>query len=285
MDPLIGMAVLGGCAATLVGQAVLVRKRTPRLPAASGATCGSIMSILVKNPELRLLVVGESTAVGVGVSTQDEALASQLARKLSADADQCVQWRALGRIGVTVSEATQEFADSLRRERADIVVVALGVNDTLHMNPPQRWYRELRTFTRDLQASVGCKLIVLSPIPPLWKFRCLPQPLRSAIGLHAFVLDRVSRRLARDEPGLLYVPVPFDDQERLLSSDRFHPSGAGYEMWASYLARAIAENLAERGGIASPVSIPNEAPNELGLSTPCLATTQSPAENCPQVSV
>lgn len=245
MDPLLGMAVLGGWAATLVGQAVLVKRRTPRLPAASGATCGSTVSTIatVREPTLRLLVVGESTAAGVGVDTQDEALASQLARRLSAHTDKGVQWRALGKIGVTVNEAAQEFADALRHERADIVVIALGVNDTLRLSPPQRWYRELRTFTRQLQANVGCKLIVLSPIPPLWKFRCLPQPLRSTIGLHAFVLDRVSRRLARSEPGLLYVPVPLNDQQRLLCHDRFHPSSAGYDLWASYLARAIAKRL------------------------------------------
>jgi lysophospholipase L1-like esterase len=247
------------------------------LPAASGATCGSTIT---NEPELRLLVVGESSAVGVGVSTQDEALASQLARRLSADLGKGVQWRALGRIGVTVSEATQEFAESLRHERADIVIVALGVNDTLHLNPPQRWYRELRTFTRYLQANVGCKLIVLSPIPPLWKYRCLPQPLRSAIGLHAFLMDRASRRLAHDEPGLLYVPVPLDDQQHLLCRDRFHPSGAGYDLLASYLARAVAKELTERGTTA-PLSTANK-PAPL---TPCLQRVQSPVAGCDDASL
>ena len=60
----------------LLWQAQHVRRTTPRLPVAGGALAGEIGT----GARLRLLVVGESTAVGVGAAHHGEALAGELAR-------------------------------------------------------------------------------------------------------------------------------------------------------------------------------------------------------------
>jgi lysophospholipase L1-like esterase len=77
----------------------------------------------------------------------------------------------------------------------------------------------------------------------LWKFRSLPNPLRLILGLEAWLLDRVNRRLAGSSRRLLYVPIPLAHQSRELAADRFHPSRAGYQTIASHLARAIARTV------------------------------------------
>ena len=54
----------------LLWQGQYVRRRTPRLPEASGARVG----VTGTGKDLRLLVLGDSSAAGVGVETQSDAL-------------------------------------------------------------------------------------------------------------------------------------------------------------------------------------------------------------------
>jgi len=61
----------------LVWQGKQTRRTTPRLPEAGGEPHGQYGD---GEPALRLLVIGESTAAGVGVAHHQDGLASQLAR-------------------------------------------------------------------------------------------------------------------------------------------------------------------------------------------------------------
>lgn len=63
----------------LLYQGKRARRTTPRLPEAGGAPCGQYGE---GAPARRVLVIGESTAAGVGVETHDQGLASQLAREI-----------------------------------------------------------------------------------------------------------------------------------------------------------------------------------------------------------
>jgi len=53
-------------------------------------------------PAHRLLVVGESTAAGVGVATHDQGLASQLARHLHQRTGHTIAWHTWGINGITM---------------------------------------------------------------------------------------------------------------------------------------------------------------------------------------
>ena len=84
-------------APALLAQAQRVRRRIPRLPEAAGPRTGDARPTPASpNPAapdspdpdtstapLSLLVIGESTAVGVGAATQEEALAAHIARALA----------------------------------------------------------------------------------------------------------------------------------------------------------------------------------------------------------
>jgi len=76
----------------LLAQGLYVRRFTPRLPEPQGPRAGSCG----QGPSLRLLVVGDSAAAGVGVSHQDDALAGQLATCLARDFS--LSWQLLASI-------------------------------------------------------------------------------------------------------------------------------------------------------------------------------------------
>jgi lysophospholipase L1-like esterase len=221
----------------VVWQAVRTRRSAPRLPAASGPRHGVVTRA---DPPLRLLVVGESSAVGVGVCTHEQALAPQIAIQLASMLGRTVQWRVIGHIGATARSIGAVIA-SKPALQADVIVLAIGANDAMCVRSPWRWHCDLDSLLAQLRRLAP--LIALSPVPPFWQFGALPLSLRAVLGAQAFLLDCIAREIARRGPGCLYVPVPFGDHRELLSTDRFHPSAAGYLSWATHMAMALAHSI------------------------------------------
>src|SRR5690554_1824475 len=79
-------------APVLLPQALYARRATLRLPIARGAREG-LAGVGQTGRELRLLVLGESTVMGVGVERMEEGLAAQLARCLEERFSRTVRWQ------------------------------------------------------------------------------------------------------------------------------------------------------------------------------------------------
>ncbi len=204
----------------LIVQGTLVRRRTPRLPGASGPASGS-----VSGPDpLRLLVLGESTAAGVGAATHATALTGQLALALG----RAVEWRVIAKIGLTAADARPLVPSPLD---ADVVVVVLGVNDTKDLHSARRWRVDLLR----LIIAIGDVPIVLTGVPPMDAFPSLPQPLRMLMGLRSRELDAAAARL----PRVTHLPMPREVlKPELFCEDGFHPSEEGYRRWAGAIAES-----------------------------------------------
>jgi lysophospholipase L1-like esterase len=225
-------------------QARHVRRVTPRLPPANGPHEG--VTGIGPNP-LRLLVVGESTAVGVGVSTHDDGLAGRTACALAGIMGRPVAWRVLGRSGASARKLVTEFIEPAAAIDADVVIVALGVNDTISLSPVGHWIRALEALRRLIRRSSPDAVIVLSGVPPMQHFPAFPPPLRHVLGVRAHVLDRAAiawvrrHRLAH----VPHPPAPITDVAAMFCDDRFHPSARGYAQWGAALAGAAAAVLKE----------------------------------------
>lgn len=228
-------------APVLVVQGRRVRATTPRLPEAEGPAGHAAAG----GPVLRLAVVGESTAAGCGAERHDEALAGWLARELAERTGRHVEWRAVARNGITVRRFRTELAATVAADDwcPDVIVAVFGVNDLLELNPLRRWERDLTETVTAVRDRCGGAPLVLAGVPPVHRFPSLPQPLRAAMGLRARALDHRMRRVAA-RTGCGYVPSPVErlagDAERFFATDRFHPSSAGYRLWAAALAPAVA---------------------------------------------
>ncbi|HEX6040967.1 SGNH/GDSL hydrolase family protein [Longimicrobium sp.] len=229
-------------APVLVAQGRRVRRTTPRLPEAPGPRAGEIGG---DGAPVRLLVLGESTAAGVGAADHQEGLAGQVARGLAAETGRPVRWRVLGRNGATADATRQSLLARAADVEADVAVIALGVNDTLRLHAPARWAADLRALIDDVRARCGPVPVILASVPPMGRFPGLPRPLRTVLGLRATVLDRAAARLAAGMDAVHHVPVPLppEDEARFFCTDRFHPSPYGYALWGAALGRAAARAL------------------------------------------
>ena len=91
----------------LLGQAIRLRKIALQLPEASGPRTGS----LGNGPPLRFLIIGDSSAAGVGAQTQDEALAGQLVAALGAH--HTVHWQLIAATGATTASTLAKLKPCL----------------------------------------------------------------------------------------------------------------------------------------------------------------------------
>lgn len=222
----------------LMRQARRVRKRMPSLPEALGERSG--LEGAGDVPDLvRLLVVGDSTAAGVGVTSMRDALPPQLSAILAVRRGCTVAWTVSARTGATASVTAEELVPAAPIEQ-DIAVVLVGVNDVLKMTPRQTWRASMNRLVDALEKHLRpCGQIVLSGLPNLWQFRAFPQPLRAVLAWHGRALDREVRQIAKRRQGVSHVAMPPASWPEQFAEDGFHPNAAAYRALAAHFAAAL----------------------------------------------
>ncbi|MEQ8255846.1 MAG: SGNH/GDSL hydrolase family protein [Roseovarius confluentis] len=221
-------------APVLVPQVVWVVLRAAHLPEAAGPRDG----VAGAGPDLRLLIVGDSSGAGVGVETQEDALAGRLVAHLAPHFR--VHWRLEARGGATTATALADLAQ-MPEQPFDVAVIALGVNDAKNGMRRVRWRRNYRDLAARLQERFGVTRIVASGVPPLGVFPLLPRPLRGVLGRRAAALDGELRDLVVQNPTLRYVSMDFPMDRGLMAADGFHPAAPLYDIWAGRVAERIRE--------------------------------------------
>ena len=222
----------------LMRQARRVRKRMPSLPEARGERSGFELAADA-TASVRLLIVGDSTAAGVGVAYVRDALPRQLAAILAERCGCTVAWTVSARTGATASFTARELVPGAPFEQ-DISVVLVGVNDALRMTPRRAWRASMDRLVDALQEHVrpGGQ-IVLAGLPNLGQFRTFPQPLRAVLGWRGRALDRDLRRIARRRKVVTYVAMPPVSWPEMFAEDRFHPNAAAYRALAAHFADGL----------------------------------------------
>lgn len=219
----------------LVVQGRQVRRTVPELPEPAGARDGESGS----GPRLRLLIVGDSAAAGVGARTQDEALAGRLAVALAPTFR--VQWKLLAFSGAT----TTDMLARLRQTPADtydVAITSLGVNDVTARRSLDDWRRQQGELAELLAGRFGARHVLLSGLPPMHRFPALPQPLRWYVGSRARDFDRVLAELAASRPGCEFLALGHEMMDvSAMASDGFHPGPPVYALWAHEAARRITQ--------------------------------------------
>jgi len=190
---------------------------------------------------LRLIALGESTVAGVGARTHETGLAGQLALALSRDLQQSVEWAVVARSGINARKSRAELVPKLTGRQADVVMIALGVNDSIELHTARQWASEVEGLIGDVRAQVGDALVLLSGVPPLDYFPALPQPLSFVLGARSAALERASVDLVKNLKRVIYVPFRIERErcDDLFCDDGFHPSELGYTEWAEQLAAAF----------------------------------------------
>lgn len=232
----------------LLAQGRYVRRTATVLPEAAGARQGEAG----EGAPLRLLVLGDSAAAGVGAATQEEALAGRIVAVLR---DRFrVQWRLIARTGATTA-STIRHLERIAPFEADAVVTSLGVNDVTGNVAVAAFLAGQARLRALLREKFAVRLVLASGIPPMQIFPALPQPLRWYLGARSCELDRALARCLPDGKGAEYLPLAGALDASHMAADGFHPGSAAYDAWATAaagrIAQAFASPAANAGGRAT----------------------------------
>lgn len=230
-------------APVLVAQGRRLRRETPILPDAAQPWQGS----LAGPDPLHLLVLGDSTAAGVGADTQDDALPGNLARELQAwwsrdhhsslampRPPRGVEWRAVGENGATARDILERYIDAATDRSYDVVFVSIGANDALGIRSRAAFGRDIRSLLTRLRTASPNAVILMSSLPAFFRFELLPNPLRRNLYLHSRSLEAAARAVVATFPGVHMSPPPPPYTEGFFATDLFHPSASGYRDWARF---------------------------------------------------
>lgn len=216
----------------LAFQALRVRRTALILPEAAGPRSGRAGN----GPVLRLLVVGDSSAAGVGADTQADALTGRIVDALAKKFT--VEWRLVAKTGATTADTVARLINA-SAEPCDVVVTALGVNDVTHAVRQRQWVDSTQRLWALLRSRFGAKQIVVSGLPPMQKFPLLPQPLRWVLGRRAAKFDAAVRCMAGAAPDCTYLLAEVSDTGSEMAADGFHPGPELYAEWARRVVAAI----------------------------------------------
>lgn len=215
----------------LLAQGKWVRARTPLLPEPDGNRVGSTG----QGRCVKLLVLGDSSAAGVGARHQSEALLGRVVENLSGDFT--VGYRLLARTGATTADCLQWLQDS-ESEAFDVVLTALGVNDVTALRSRQRWIAEQTELLQLLQQKFSPQTILVSGLPPMQHFPALPQPLRWYLGARANDFSAALQQLSADLDAS-FIAFDFPFELSAMAADGFHPGPNAYQIWGKAAADQI----------------------------------------------
>ena len=222
----------------LVAQAISTRARLPRLPEPDGRRQGAVG----RGRPLRLLITGDSSAAGVGVQRQQDALALRLAEALAPLVGARVLWQLCARSGLTTAQTLELLRDE-GHAPADLVVVCTGVNDVVDQVPSHRAVAAREALANWLRNGRGVQHVVFAPLPPVHHFPGLPQPLRWVAGADARRHNTALTAWAATRGDVSRVEMEMPLNRGVMASDGFHPGEPVYRYCANTIAQHIATHV------------------------------------------
>jgi lysophospholipase L1-like esterase len=198
---------------------------------------------LAAAPKLEYLVLGDSTAAGVG-GDYDRGIAVSTARALGRDRE--VNMTNLAVCGARMRDVRRLQLGKAEQLRADVVLLSAGANDVTHLTCVRSMRNDLRTIVQRLTAANPNVKIVITGSPDMGAPPRIPRLLR---GIASLRTKQVNRMFVAEAArlGLIFAPIAavtgpqFRSDPSLFAADRFHPNDRGYATWLPPLNDALAK--------------------------------------------
>jgi lysophospholipase L1-like esterase len=242
-----GLTALGGVTfGLLVAEARMAKKIIQATPYGDPPVADRVYGAGSPGDPIAFVMMGDSTAAGLGVEDPDETPAALLAAGLSAISSRPVRLTNVARSGARSETLAEQTTRALLAD-PDVAVIMIGANDVTARVPAAESVRHLDGAVRRL-LDAGC-VVVVGTCPDLGSVKPVMQPLR-------WFAQRASRQLAAAqtiavvERGARSVSLGdllggefAANPGEMFSSDRYHPSSRGYAAAAAALLPSMAAAL------------------------------------------
>jgi lysophospholipase L1-like esterase len=200
---------------------------------------------------LRLVVLGDSIGFGTGALRVEDTLGRRLATALTTDGFD-VDLHVVAVPGA----ASRDLAAQVRRAEpldADVAVIVIGANDLARFVPPAQAAASLASAVTALRGSRADVVVV--PAPDMSSVPFVPPAFRAAVRAASQQLQQHQAAAVEAAGGRMApvheVGVAFAGDPAMFSTDRFHPSSAGYAAIAAALTPAVLAAARSRRGDAA----------------------------------
>jgi lysophospholipase L1-like esterase len=229
-----------GGAALLAAEAIAARSRRyaqPTLGLALRASVGDSGAA-----PLRLVLLGDSSALGVGVDQVADTVGGHLAAQLTGKGQYRVELSSVGVSGSRSVDLATQVARALLGTTPDVAVILVGANDATGLRRPPDAAAHLAAAVRRLRDAGSA--VVVGTCPDLGAARAFAPPLRQVVGWLGRRIARAQARAA-SAAGAEVVDLAaetgpvFRADPGTLCHDGYHPSADGYQLWAHALYPAV----------------------------------------------
>lgn len=195
---------------------------------------------------LRLALIGDSVAAGLGADTAADTVSGVLVRGVSEVSRRPVMMTNHAVVGARSSDLERQVTRCLTA-RPHAAVIIIGANDVTHLVPQALAVRRLETALDRLIATGTA--VVVGTCPDLGTIRPVGPPLRWVAREWSRSLARAQRR-ASTRAGATAVnlygmlgPEFTANAEAFFGPDRFHPSGIGYRRIGAVILPSVLDAL------------------------------------------
>ena len=232
-------AMIAPLAPFLVLQGQITRWKVGVLPDAGGERRGKYGG---GGEAARLLVVGESTVAGLGARNHELALAGQFAKQLSEQINRPVEWRVIGKNGVTARRTIDELLPLVPNVQFDHILVGIGGNDVMRLSSPVKWRRDMLELLSRLRAKNPDAIIFITNCPMIIASPIMPQPIKTILWELSKMHNDNILEFTSEMDRVFYYPQPVGVIRDGFFADGIHPSEQGYADWAAAMLKYFSEN-------------------------------------------
>lgn len=189
----------------------------------------------------RLLLIGDSSAAGVGVNNINASLGGQLPLLLARQTARPVKIEIIGSNSATAGQIRDFVIPNIKRQNYTHIIINIGTNDAKNFHTVGRFYNEFGTLLYALNARFPHANIIWSGIMDMEAIPALPSPLNKILGIRSRAIMEAGAKLCRER--LAKIPDgEWNPCQENFSEDGFHASPKGYHEWAQVLVTHILKN-------------------------------------------
>ena len=196
---------------------------------------------------IRILVVGDSSALGVGCDEISQSSVGVIAERLSEQFT--VQYQVCAFTGFATKQIFEKVKE-IPKQSFDFIVISLGTNDILQRTKLPDWVKQVTELMTYLQVSFCPQKIFINAVPPFEKLSHLPNSFRTYLSNKSQQMNHYLSQLDIESTACQFVDMDFDFHADYISSDGFHPSALLYQLQGARLATFMLENLVSGSEVA-----------------------------------
>lgn len=192
-----------------------------------------------ENAEMRILLIGDSTAFGIGASSPEKSLAGLYSKKYPQ-----AEIINMGENGKKTVDLVQDL-QKIKDQRFDIIQIDIGGNDIIRFRPYAETEEHIQKALA-LASDMADTVIFLST-GNLGTVKLFPPGTRFLLEKRTRKLRDIFIRTSDTFENVFYVDLfreadedPFSkDPEKYYAEDYLHPSDEGYADWFSYIEETL----------------------------------------------